>query len=87
MGIDCLALLMVTSPNKNKTEALIMKELEIEGRVTQKKGREELLFESILSRVQQNALPELTKEGIIVFKPMQEPSQTSAPSANFIQYK
>lgn len=87
MGIDCLALLMVTSPNKNKTEALIMKELEIEGKATQKKGREELLFESILSRVQQNALPELTKEGIIVFKPMQEPPQTSAPSANFIQYK
>jgi len=51
MGVDCLALMMVASHNKQKTESLIMKELGVQSDSRAKKAREDQLFENILSRV------------------------------------
>ena len=31
MGIDCLALMIAKSPQKNKTDAIVMKELGVQG--------------------------------------------------------
>lgn len=41
MGIDCLALMLEFSPNKQKTESLIIKELGIQASVNAKKTRED----------------------------------------------
>ena len=52
MGVDCLALMMVTSPNKQKTEGLVMKELGIQAEFRGiKKTREDQIFDSILERI------------------------------------
>ena len=41
MGIDCLALMLELSPNKQKTESLIIKELGIQAIGNAKKTRED----------------------------------------------
>lgn len=70
MGVDCLGLMMVSSPNKQKTESLIIKELGIQAEFRGiKKTREDQIFESILERISQNALPTLLPNDAIEFKP------------------
>jgi len=88
MGIDCLALMLTASPNKQKTENFIIKELGIQPDARgAKKTREDILFEEILARVSQNALPFISSEDLVEFKP-QQPQQTApTPSTNFMQYK
>lgn len=50
-----------------------------------KKTREDTLFESVIERAAQSALPSITSDNVVEFKPL-TPQQIT-PSTNFMQHK
>lgn len=69
MGIDCLALILASSPNKQKTESLVIKELGIQNNSKGlKKTREDQLYEQVLERISNGGLPELNDDDEVEFK-------------------
>ena len=70
MVIDCLALCLEISPNKGKTEQLLMKELNVNMDST--KGRQEndhFMINQIKERQNRDYLPTMQIDGTIEFKP------------------
>ena len=71
MGIDALALLVATSPNKAKSEGLVMKELGGSGEQhkTLAKTKDNQVYKQVQARIQEKALPFINNEGAVEFAP------------------
>lgn len=81
MVIDCLALCLEISPNRPKTEQIMMRELGIKSDMNPA-DREYSLINQIKERQNKDYLPSLQIDGTIEFKPPGVISDVIPPSPN-----